>query len=121
MPEVDDIQLRRFYTELGGRIRAMRTARKVTQDGLAAELGLTRSSVANIEAGRQRFPVHTLVLITEFLRTTPNALLEGMSISHENADYSDVHEHLEGAGQESSDFVTGTLAELLNIEGSGSS
>jgi transcriptional regulator with XRE-family HTH domain len=33
----------------------------MTQDDLGQALGLTRASIANLEAGRQRVPVHTLV------------------------------------------------------------
>lgn len=121
MPEVDDVQLRRLYGEIGGRVRAAREAAKMTQDALATRLNLTRSSVANIEAGRQRFPTHTLVLIAELLRIKPTALIEGLSILHDDADYSDVHEHLEHVGDHSRDFVTGALAGLLDSEEGGDS
>lgn len=48
----------RFYLDFGRRVRAAREASALTQQGLADALGLTRSSVANIEAGRQRVLLH---------------------------------------------------------------
>lgn len=40
--------------ELGSQLDAFRKAAHVTQDGLASETGYSRSSIANIQAGRQR-------------------------------------------------------------------
>lgn len=42
-----------FNVELGRQIKARRQALNITQQRLAEYFGLTRSSVANIEAGRQ--------------------------------------------------------------------
>ena len=49
-----------FYEATGARIRAARVARGLTQTELAASVGLTRTSVVNIEKGRQKMLVHTL-------------------------------------------------------------
>lgn len=48
----------RFYVDFGRRVRAARERSSLTQQALADALGLTRSSVANIEAGRQRALLH---------------------------------------------------------------
>jgi transcriptional regulator with XRE-family HTH domain len=56
-----DDDVRAFYEELGSRVREARKARSMTQGQLALRLGLTRTSVVNLEAGRQGIPVHTLV------------------------------------------------------------
>ena len=52
-----------FYSVVGGKIKEARVREKVTQTDLARLLGLTRSSIANIEAGRQRVQLHGLVQI----------------------------------------------------------
>jgi len=47
--QVDD-----FYTSLGGRVQRGRKRANLSQAELAERLGLTRASIANLEAGRQR-------------------------------------------------------------------
>lgn len=49
-----------FYTALGRQVRDARAAAGYTQEQLGAYLGLTRSSVSNIESGRQGMTVFTL-------------------------------------------------------------
>ena len=49
-----------FYRELGRRVAARRTARRLTQFDVAEAIGSSRASVANIEAGRQGLQVHQL-------------------------------------------------------------
>jgi transcriptional regulator with XRE-family HTH domain len=60
--------------EIGARIRAARTGREMTQADLAERIGLTRSSIANIEAGRQSPGAGLLVLVSEALDTSVAAL-----------------------------------------------
>lgn len=64
-----------FYAALGRRIRAARDGARFTQDQLAGRVGLTRSSIANTETGRQKIPVHLLVAIADALGVDPCALL----------------------------------------------
>jgi transcriptional regulator with XRE-family HTH domain len=66
-----------FYKDLGSRIRAVRDEVGLTQTTLAGATGLTRASVANIEAGRQKVLVHHLVTIATALDVEPQALLPG--------------------------------------------
>lgn len=49
--------------DFGRRVRAAREAGGLTQQQMAERLGLTRSSVANIEAGRQRALLHVAATI----------------------------------------------------------
>lgn len=60
-----------FYTALGKRIRAVREQRSLTQTQLGARLAppVTRASIANVEAGKQRVLAHTLVQIARVLGT----------------------------------------------------
>ncbi|WP_165362878.1 helix-turn-helix domain-containing protein [Promicromonospora panici] len=66
-----------FYSELGSRVREARRAIGLTQSALAQAAGLTRASVANIEAGRQKILAHHLVSIAAATGTKPEALLPG--------------------------------------------
>jgi transcriptional regulator with XRE-family HTH domain len=61
--------------DVGQRIRAYRTAAGQLQHELAAAVGLSRSSIANLEAGRQDITVTTLLGIAHYLGVTPADLL----------------------------------------------
>ena len=52
---------------MGARIRSAREAAGISQDELAARIGLTRTSVTNIEAGRQDVPLSRLVVLAAAL------------------------------------------------------
>jgi len=65
----------RVYQALGERTRLARTQRQMTQTALAQAVGLTRSSIANIEAGRQHTPVHIVLLIARALDAPVTQLL----------------------------------------------
>ena len=56
-----------FYAALGKAIREIREAQGMTQDALAQHLSLTRTSLVNIEQGRQHVRLHTLMLIAQGL------------------------------------------------------
>lgn len=52
----------RLYQLVGAKIRAVREQQrpKVSQQALAGRLNMTRASIVNMEAGRQRAPLHVL-------------------------------------------------------------
>jgi transcriptional regulator with XRE-family HTH domain len=64
-----------LYREIGELVRAEREQAHVTQDELAARVGLTRTSITNIEKGRQKVQVHTLYAIAGILRISAYNLL----------------------------------------------
>ena len=66
----------KIYKNLGIRIRNLRNALGRTQDQLAKQVGISRASLANIEAGRQQVLVHHLFgLATALELESPEALL----------------------------------------------
>lgn len=67
-----------IYKLLGNQIRAQRKHREMSQLELARALGVSRPSVANMEAGRQRVPLHLLYRLARILDTDPGALLPPM-------------------------------------------
>ena len=66
-----------FYSGLGLRILETRRMRGLTQEKLAAALDppSTRSSIANIESGKQRVLAHTLLQLAQALQVTVSDLM----------------------------------------------
>jgi len=58
-----------LYVLIGQKIRQTREAKGLSQQKVANRLGLSRASVVNIEAGRQKTPVHVLWEIALILDT----------------------------------------------------
>lgn len=72
---------REIETKVGNNIRAIREAKGMTQDTLAAKLQLlgcdiTRSAVAKIEVGQRHLYPDEIILIREILNTTFEAIFE---------------------------------------------
>src|SRR5947209_8631317 len=65
---------REFYLALGQRIASARRGH-LTQEDLARKLGITRTSIINIEKGRQQVLVHTLTDIARALGIPAAALI----------------------------------------------
>ena len=57
-----------YYRELGLRVQRSRKKIGLTQEGLAALVGLSRTSVVNIERGRQKVLALTLVRMARALK-----------------------------------------------------
>lgn len=68
---------RKFYAAVGARIAKARAGR-MTQDALASKTSLTRTSIINIEKGRQQILVHTLVDISQALQVPMTDLVPDM-------------------------------------------
>ena len=69
------INERVLYQEIGRRIRERRLQAGMTQQGLGEAIGLLRTSVVNIEAGRQKAPLHVLYAVSAMLHAEPHELL----------------------------------------------
>jgi transcriptional regulator with XRE-family HTH domain len=78
-----------LYRLVGERIRIARQrhAPPMSQAQLAEKLKLSRASIVNIEAGRQRPPLHVLWQIAEVLGTELSLLIPSQAeyIKHEEA------------------------------------
>jgi transcriptional regulator with XRE-family HTH domain len=64
-----------IYLAFGKRLRHARLSIKLTQQQVAAFVGLTRTSITNIERGRQVVALHTLFAFAACLRVDPKSLL----------------------------------------------
>ncbi len=65
----------RLYRLFGSRVRALREEKNVTQDELAKRVDLSRTSITNIERGRQRVLLHQMVGIAQALDADPTELI----------------------------------------------
>lgn len=57
----------RLYSLVGQRVRKRRQDLATTQAELAQRIGVTRTSVTNLERGRQQMPLHQLLAIAHVL------------------------------------------------------
>ncbi|WP_329176814.1 helix-turn-helix domain-containing protein [Streptomyces sp. NBC_01477] len=64
-----------FYEAFGERVRQARTALGLNQQTLGSAVGLNRTSISNIEKGRQRVPLHMLLEFASALHVEPESLL----------------------------------------------
>lgn len=72
-----------IYIIIGDTIRQQRRNANMTQQELAARLGLLRTSISNIEAGRQRLPIHTLCAIASLFHIPVSTLFQEVSLTSE--------------------------------------
>jgi transcriptional regulator with XRE-family HTH domain len=71
--------IKALYVDIGGRVRRARKQQGWSQLDLADAVDLTRSSIANFEAGRQRPAIHVILLIAQALRVPVDDLLPSAS------------------------------------------
>jgi transcriptional regulator with XRE-family HTH domain len=64
-----------FYSTFGAMLAVARRKRNISQEVLAAELGLSRTSITNIEKGRQPLQLHALYLVAQSLSIDVKDLL----------------------------------------------
>lgn len=69
-----------YYAEVGRRVTIHRTTCGLTQAELADKVTLTRSSIANLEAGRQAVPLYKLDEIARLTGVSLTSLLPGNEI-----------------------------------------
>lgn len=102
-----------LYKYVGAQLRARRQALQLTQAYLAEQVGLLRSTIANIEAGRQRITLYVLYQLCEALELGVAAVLPAMSHPGEPAT---VTMPINGALQEVRPKTAEALKHLLDTE-----
>ena len=75
------IESQTFYAQLGIRIKGAREERGLTQDALGDSVGLSRTSITNVEKGKQKVLLHTFVNIANTLKVNPESLLPKTQLS----------------------------------------
>jgi transcriptional regulator with XRE-family HTH domain len=100
-----DDAIDQLYIAIGRRVKEARQHAGLTQTELASRLELTRSSVANIEAGRQRVTIHWLIQIAEELDVPVTRLLVTRSEVPGDTVEGRVSAELHGQPSSTQDFV----------------
>ena len=67
--------MQRLYAEFGRLLREHRTKARLSQQVVADRVGLSRTSITNIEIGRQHIPLHMLYELAYAVHTTLENLL----------------------------------------------
>jgi transcriptional regulator with XRE-family HTH domain len=77
-----------MYLEFGARVRTLRLGLGLHQEAVAEHLNLSRTSVSNIEAGRQRLLLHQAVALAELFSVHLDDLIPsaGPSLDSTQAD-----------------------------------
>jgi transcriptional regulator with XRE-family HTH domain len=70
-----------IYLALGKRLKESRKKAGLTQEQLAKQLNLTRTTVTNIESGRQSVTIHLMYEISEALSVSISELLVRLNTS----------------------------------------
>lgn len=69
-----------IYLDFGRRLKAARKSNKVTQNDLAERVGLSRTSITNIERGRQQVSLHVFLSLSKAVGIEPVRLLPDMGL-----------------------------------------
>ena len=107
-----DRQIDAFYGHVGRRLREVRTSAHLTQAQLAKAVDMTRSSIANLEAGRQRVPLHLLIWIAEIVDVRPADLLPDAPAFGGRIAAPDLTSHLVIDNERMRSFVESTIAKV---------
>jgi transcriptional regulator with XRE-family HTH domain len=113
MPKDHYIDPVEFYAAVGGNVRSKRTESGMSQSMLAQRIGFTRSSVANLEAGRQRIALHLFVKIEQALDCQPGDLLPRFAPVVDDDLLSELNESLTDESDTTQEFVRGAVAQLV--------
>ncbi len=70
-----------FYEEFGQRVRTARLALGLNQEELGHQVGLERSSISNVEKGRQRVQLHMLLEFATALDVPATQLLPDNTVA----------------------------------------
>lgn len=79
MPSRTSVSKMSIYVEAGRRIRDIRRASGISQERLASAIGLSRTSITNIERGRQKLLLHTVSEIAAILKVPVHDLVPNRS------------------------------------------
>jgi transcriptional regulator with XRE-family HTH domain len=111
--EWSDEAVNALYVAVGGRVREVRKRCGWSQADLARAANLTRSSIANFEAGRQRPPVHVVLLIAQALGTSMETLLPPLGELDGFANIRSPALDLEGQSSSTHEFVTAAVRRAM--------
>jgi DNA-binding XRE family transcriptional regulator len=92
-----------FYERFGRRLREMRKGAELTQDQVASRLGVNRTTLVNIEKGRQRVALDQVIELANILGCDAAELLP--------TNYGTEPEAIAGVAAEGAQFVSGVRSQ----------
>ena len=75
-----------LYEKVGRRVKETRKVSRLTQEQLASHVHLTRTSVTNIEKGRQKLMLHTLFGLAAALKVPVGQLIPESRVEQPHID-----------------------------------
>ena len=99
---------RGFYAAAGIKIRDARHQQHLTQEAVASRVSLTRTSIINIEKGKQQLLVHTLVDLARALSVQPGDLLPDVTQTEPN----DLNSLLRDQSKKGRDWIKSSVRSL---------
>lgn len=107
-----------LYKHIGRLVKFYRQASKVTQDELAERVGVTRTSITNIESGSQKLPLHLLFRICAALNLEAADILPRLSdvVTHEEQETIKIDGQTKQMSPRTATFVRGILGDLSDDE-----
>lgn len=100
------IASKQIYEQMGKLIRARRKKLELTQDDLAQRVHLKRTSITNIEKGRQKIQIHTLFDLAVALEVEPATLLPPLKATETDT----IRERVRGMRPDEREFVKSVLS-----------
>ena len=73
--QMSDSKLDMFYIKLGENISTLRNQKRIKQETVASHLGLSRISISNIESGKQRIQLHSLMSLVDLFQVSLSDLI----------------------------------------------
>jgi transcriptional regulator with XRE-family HTH domain len=99
-----------FYVATGKALRLAREGKKITQEQVGIAVGLSRTSINNIEKGRQKMLLDTFCNIAQALSEAPDVLLA--SCMKGEAASAVVDKRLRGLVPEEQQFIQEGIAQM---------
>jgi len=89
------LTMQRLYLEFGRLLREQRIGHSLNQQAVAERVGLSRTSITNIELGKQHITLHMLYELASAVNTTPEQLLPDKKfVGHDSIRLSEAIEQL---------------------------
>jgi transcriptional regulator with XRE-family HTH domain len=111
-----------LYVEFGRLLRAARGDQSLSQADLARMIGLSRASIANIEAGRQHVALDQLFDLAHAVGLEPHQLLPDTSTMHRSERVPGLDRELERQGLDPAlrSVLSSIMSRALSKEANGS-